>query len=147
MTDINNLAQELMRRTAWQETPETLEEDDYISLVKNGVRSLYIDTGRALQYIESNIYQEEEGILYTKTDLAADEREYVLQMSEILFFQSVQSSVNQQISYTTDAQSVANADKPYANLKDSIAERESRRVEIQTRMVRYRLTGQEGDSL
>lgn len=147
MTDINNLAHELMRRTAWQETPETLEEDDYISLVKNGVRSLYIDTGRALQYIESNIYQEEEGILYTKTDLAADEREYVLQMSEILFFQSVQSSVNQQISYTTDAQSVANADKPYANLKDSIAERESRRVEIQTRMVRYRLTGQEGDSL
>lgn len=78
MTDINNLAQELMRRTAWQETPETLEEDDYISLVKNGVRSLYIDTGRALQYIESNIYQEEEGTLYTKTDLAADEREYVL---------------------------------------------------------------------
>lgn len=147
MTDINNLAQELMRRTAWQETPETLEEDDYISLVKNGVRSLYIDTGRALQYIESNIYQEEEGTLYTKTDLAADEREYVLQVSEILFFQSVQSSVNQQISYTTDAQSVANADKPYANLKDSIAERESRRVEIQTRMVRYRLTGQEGDSL
>lgn len=78
MTDINNLAQELMRRTAWQETPETLEEDDYVSLVKNGVRSLYIDTGRAMQYIESDIYQEEEGILYTKTDLAADEREYVL---------------------------------------------------------------------
>lgn len=78
MTSINDLVQELMRRTAWQETPEALDNGDYIALVKDGVRALYVDTGRAVQYIESDVYQEENGALYLTTDLAADEREYVL---------------------------------------------------------------------
>lgn len=67
--------------------------------------------------------------------LPIDEEKYVLLVAQIAFFKKVQSDVNNIVSYTTDALSVANADKPYAHLQDTISNLENER-----RIVFYKMT-------
>lgn len=55
-------------------------------------------------------------------ELDADEYEYVLTTAEVSFYRRVQSDVNRIIGYSTDAMTITNADKPYANLSQTIAE-------------------------
>ena len=66
-----------------------------------------------------------------------DEEEYIKICSQIDFFQKVQNAYNEKVSYTTDALSVTNADKPYANLKDTIANLENERRIVYFKMVRF----------
>lgn len=72
---------------------------------------------------------------YFQPDLSIDEEKYVLLVAQILFFKKVQSDVNNIVSYTTDALSITNADKPYAHLQDTINNLENER-----RIVFYKMT-------
>ena len=110
MTDIVQMARELCQRTQWQQTPVKLTEEDYVEMARQAVRHLYVMTGRTSQY--------QEGI----TELNVDEYEYALTTAEIGFYRRVQSDVNRIIGYSTDAMSITNADKPYANISQTIAE-------------------------
>lgn len=56
-------------------------------------------------------------------------------VAQIAFFKRVQTDVNNIVSYTTDALSVANADKPYGHLQDTIGALENER-----RIVFYKMT-------
>ena len=72
-------------------------------------------------------------------DFPLDERRYIQICSLINFFAKVQSDVNNAFGYTTNALTVTNADKPYANLKDTIGNLDNERRIIYYKMVRYTL--------
>lgn len=111
MTDLERLAAELRQRTEWQETPLELADADYLEIARQAVRHLYVMTGRSVQYSSDE-----------SVTLSADEFEYVLTTAEIGFYRKVQSDVNRIIGYSTDAMTVTNADKPYANLSQTLTE-------------------------
>lgn len=127
-TVLNELVEELKDDTKWQKTPLSLTDGDYINMTKRAIRQLYVDTGRASVY-HSGLFAEniaDGKILFTE-DLPADEIEYVLICAQINFFKRVSTDVNNIVGYVTDAMSVTNADKPYANLKDTMDRLEKER--------------------
>jgi len=47
MTKANQMADELRQRTEWQQTPVELVEADYLEMVQQAIRHLYVMTGRS----------------------------------------------------------------------------------------------------
>lgn len=140
MTNITELAGELQTIVSWQRTPEELTMADFERFIVNALKTLFIDTGRALTFKKDMIITEEteeSTTIYFDYDLPIDEEKYVLLLAQIEFFKKVQSDVNNIVSYTTDALSVANADKPYAHLQDTIANLENERRIVFYKMVSY----------
>ena len=85
-------------------------------------------TGRYLQFDpESEI------------ELTADEYEYALTTAEMGFYRKVQADVNRIVGYSTDAMTITNADKPYANISQTLAELANRQRILYYKMVRYTL--------
>lgn len=137
MTNISELANELKDETRWQKTPLPLSDNDYVSIIIRALKRLYIDTGRASVFNMDMITKnDEENVCFTE-DLPIDEEEYVLLCAQIGFFNQVKTDVNNIVGYTTDALSVTNADKPYANIKDSIEKLENERRITYYKMIRY----------
>lgn len=135
---IINLAEELKSRTEWQRTPEPLLLKDYSDMIVYGIKRLYIDTGRALQF-KADYIKEVDGTQIFSENLELDEEEYVLICAQINFFKKVQADVNNIVGYTTDALTVTNADKPYVHLQDTIDKLEQERRIIYYKMVRFAL--------
>jgi len=126
MTDMQKMAQELKQRTEWQDTPVELVHEDYLEIVRQAVRHLYVMTGRYMQYDEN-----------IAIALSADEYEYVLTTAEIGFYRRVQSDVNRIVGYSTDAMTITNADKPYANISQTVNELLNRQRILYYKMTRY----------
>lgn len=137
MTNISELANELKDATRWQKTPLPLSDNDYVFIIIRALKRLYIDTGRASVFNMDMITKnDDENVCFTE-DLPIDEEEYVLLCAQIGFFNQVKTDVNNIVGYTTDALSVTNADKPYANIKDSIEKLENERRITYYKMIRY----------
>lgn len=126
MTDMQKMAQELRQRTEWQDTPVEMVEEDYLEIVRQAVRHLYVMTGRYTQYDDSS-----------EIALSADEYEYVLTTAEIGFYRRVQSDVNRIVGYSTDAMTITNADKPYANISQTVNELLNRQRILYYKMTRF----------
>ena len=126
MTDMQKMAQELKQRTEWQDTPVELVHEDYLEIVRQAVRHLYVMTGRYTQYDDSS-----------DIALSADEYEYVLTTAEIGFYRRVQSDVNRIVGYSTDAMTITNADKPYANISQTVNELLNRQRILYYKMTRF----------
>ena len=126
MTELERLAQELRQRTEWQDTPVEMTDEDYREIVRQAIRHLYVMTGRYSQYDNTEIYH-----------LSADEYEYVLTTAEIGFYRRVQSDVNRIVGYSTDAMTITNADKPYANIGQTVNELLNRQRILYYKMTRY----------
>lgn len=134
---ISRLSDELKARTEWQRTPTVLIDQDYDDLIVRGIKRLYIDTGRALEFSNSYFFVDEDGANSFLIDLKLDEEEYVLLCAQIAFFKKVQSDVNNIVGYTTDALTVTNADKPYVHLQDTIDKLEQDRRIVYYKMIRF----------
>ena len=126
MTDMQKMSQELRQRTEWQDTPVELAHEDYLEIVRQAVRHLYVMTGRYTQYDDSSAIA-----------LSADEYEYVLTTAEIGFSRRVQSDVNRIVGYSTDAMTITNADKPYANISQTVNELLNRQRILYYKMTRF----------
>lgn len=50
MTDLELLATELRQRTEWQDTPEEMTDVDFLEIVRQAIRHMYVMTGRQTQY-------------------------------------------------------------------------------------------------
>ena len=120
------MAQELRQRTEWQDTPVELAHEDYLEIVRQAVRHLYVMTGRYTQYDDSS-----------EIALSADEYEYVLTTAEIGFYRRVQSDVNRIVGYSTDAMTITNADKPYSNINQTVNELLNRQRILYYKMTRF----------
>lgn len=139
MLNVTKLAEWLRTKTEWQETPAILTDADYIGMVIDGIERLFVDTGRAMVYDENLYVTSEEGVISYDWNIPLDERRYIQICAEMNFFAKVQSDVNNSFGYSTDALTVTNADKPYANLKDTLDKLENERRIIYYKMVRYTL--------
>lgn len=137
MLNLTELAEDLKAKTYWQITPTEMEDSQYLAMVLHGLKRLFIDTGRARQYNVLNLTTLDDGSYCYEGSFEIDEEEYIKICSQIDFFQKVQNAYNEKVSYTTDALSVTNADKPYANLKDTIANLENERRIVYFKMVRF----------
>ena len=142
MLNISKIAKWLKEQTEWQETPVPVTEANYINMVIDGIERLFVDTGRSDEYDE-NLYQTIEipdgvEIIYD-ANFPLDERRYIKLCSQMNFFSKVQSDVNNTFGYSTDALTVTNADKPYANLKDTLDKLDNERRIVYYKMVRYTL--------
>lgn len=126
MTDMERMAKELHQRTEWQDTPVEVTNDDYLEIVRQAIRHLYVMTGRYAQYDEAQSFA-----------LSPDEYEYVLTTAEIGFYRRVQSDVNRIVGYSTDAMSITNADKPYANISQTVTELLNRQRILYYKMTRF----------
>ena len=129
----------LQEETAFQRLPKPITVGEYTGMVLKAIKRLYTDTGRALIYDSANYHSDEEDnewLVYNE-DLAIDEEEYVLLCAQINFFKRVQADANNLVSYSTDAMKVTGADKPYANIRNTLEELEKRRRELYYRMPRY----------
>ena len=138
MTDITNLAEQLREMTAWQKTPEVITDQQYEEMIANGIRTLFIDTGRAAKYGKYETIEQDMHLYFTY-DMMIDEEKYVMLTAQILFFQRVQTDVNNIVSYTTDALSVTQADKPYAHLQNSINDLVNERRIVYYKMSRFNI--------
>lgn len=134
MTDLNYLANEVMRRMEYQKTPSPVPHEEYVKMVINSIKELYILTGRAGTF-DFNLIDFE--LLTYDMTFGIDEIEFILVSTQISFLEKVQAGVNAQVSYTTDALSVTKADMPYKNLSGSIAELKNKRRIIFYKMVAY----------
>lgn len=136
MLNITELANELQELTAWQETPVPLGQKDYEKIVLRAVRTFFRDINRPAEYDTSLFINDVDGLMYDRTFMI-DEEEYILILCRLEFFQRVQTDVNNSFGYSTDALTVTNADKPYANLKDTIENLQHERRICFNKMVRY----------
>lgn len=142
MLNITKLAEWLKKQTEWQETPLPLTNQDYIDMVIDGIERLFVDTGRYANYDEekyTKVITEEEEYYGYDDNFPLDERRYIQICCQIGFFSKVQSDVNNTFGYSTNAITITNADKPYANLKDTIEKLDNERRIIYYKMVRYTL--------
>lgn len=135
-TSLTQMAFDLREDVSWQRTPQQLELSDYVKMIYNGLKRLYIDTARASEFTYSLNDQDGNEVIFPE-DLPIDEEEYVMVCAKIAFFRRVATDVNNIVGYTTNALSVTNADKPYNNLKDTISDLESERRTIFYKMTRY----------
>ena len=126
-TVLTELISELRDNTSWQKTPLPLIDADYVNMTKRAIRQLYVDTGRASIYHSGLFTEDADGTVSFSEDLRADEIEYILICAQINFFKRVATDVNNIVGYVTDALTVTNADKPYANLKDTMDRLENER--------------------
>jgi hypothetical protein len=139
MLNITEIAEELQEITAWQETPEILSSNDYVKIVVRAVKKFFVDINRPEEY-DMTLWttDENENTCYDRVFLL-DEEEYIRILCKIEFFKRVQTDVNNSFGYSTDALTVTNADKPYANLKNTIDDLEHERRIVFNKMVRYTL--------
>ena len=63
----------------------------------------------------------------------------MLTTAEIGFYRRVESDVNRIVGDSTDAMTITNADKPYANLSQTVAELLSRQRVLYYKMTRFTL--------
>lgn len=126
MTEIEQIAVELRQRTEWHDTPVEMADEDYQEIVRQAIRHLYVMTGRYTQYEVNRV-----------PALSADEYEYVLTTAEIGFYRRVQSDINRIVGYSTDAMTITNADKPYANISQTIRELLNRQRILYYKMTRF----------
>lgn len=145
MTDVVALAQKLNRKIKWQQVPETVDWVDQVDLITDAIETLYVISGRNHQFSEDLFEKDEDGVIISfANDMTLAEREWVLLRAQVEFYKAVQSSHDDDTSYTTDAMSVTHGDKPYEHIGQTIDRLEKEMAVIWTRMVEYNQLGVSG---
>lgn len=139
MLNINEIAEEIQEVTAWQETPEVMDETAYLKIVFRAVKKFFVDINRPEEYNAELWITDENGVTCYDRDFLIDEEEYIKILCRLEFFKRVQTDVNNSFGYSTDALTVTNADKPYANLQKTIDDLQQERRIVFNKMVRYTL--------
>jgi len=137
--NITEMAEELKELTAWQETPVVLDLGDYVKMVARALRKFFVDINHPEEYDITLYITADDGNNYYDREFLIDEEEYILSLCKIEFFQRVQTDVNNTFGYTTNALTITNADKPYANLKNTLEDLQHERRINFNKMVRYTL--------
>ena len=149
MTDLDTIAKRLFNKIKWQNVPDQVESDDLIEIICDAIRRLYVISGRTFIFSEDMfIYDTDDekrtSPKYFNYDFAIDEIEWILLESQIDFYKTCQSNVDDIFSYSTDAMTVSHADKPYKNLTETIDKLVEDRNVVWTRMVRFNQLGVAG---
>jgi hypothetical protein len=123
-TDINEIKDQLIDNFADQRTPTTYSDTDYLNFAIKGCKRLYRDTG-----LKDN-WDSEFSVDSLNRDLDINQYEYCVIASEIEILKKIRTSWNTMIGYTTNALTIANADKPFKFLTETIKEKEKELVDL-----------------
>ena len=137
MTDVAELAKRLFRRIEWQRVPDDVTREDLSQFVADGIRHLYVMTGRGTSFSEDLFGMEGDLVVSFAREMPLDEQEYALISAEIDFYAKVQSTVDDLTSYTTDAMSVSHGDKPFANLQKKLEDLRQKQTRLWYAMGRF----------
>ena len=122
MTSLIDIQNELVGNVKFQVVPIPMTLEDYASFTLQGVRRLYVDEG-----IEDSFLAEYDKTTNTLSrNLSLTEQEYAWTCAEINFRNQIKDDLANITGFTTDALSITNADKPYANAKGTIQALEDR---------------------
>ena len=141
MTNITDIAHRLFRKIKWQEVPEEVHHEDLVDLVCDAIRKLYVISGRTFMFSEDLFIEGEQNDIVFQNDMEIDEVEWVLLESQIEFYKTCQSNVDDLTSYTTDAMAVTHGDKPFKNIGETIDRLKEEQNTIWYRMVRFNQLG------
>lgn len=141
MTNITDIAHRLFRKIKWQEVPEEVNHEDLVDLVCDAIRKLYVISGRTFTFSEDLFIEGDQNDIVFQNDMEIDEVEWVLLESQIEFYKTCQSNVDDLTSYTTDAMAVTHGDKPFKNIGETIDRLKAEQNVIWTRMVRFNQLG------
>ena len=145
MTDIVALTHRLYKEIKLQRVPYTVHWSDQIDYITNGIRHLYVVTGRELQFSESMFECDESGhICSFANDLSLAESEWVLLDAQISFFRWVQTGHTEDTSYSTDAMTVTHGEKPFEHIGQRIYDLEKLQNNYLSRLVRSNQLGVSG---
>lgn len=139
MLNATEMANELQELVAWQETPVALQDSDYLKIILRGVKRFFVDINHPNDYNIENWTTDEGGNTFYDYEFNVTEETYIMLLCKLEFFKRVQTDVNNAFGYSTDALTVTNADKPYANLKNTVDDLEHERRIVFNKMVAYTL--------
>jgi len=122
MTSLTEIQEDLISKVKFQKTPIPMTDSDYLIFVTKGVKRFYVDAGIEDNFV-SDFDKTSGTILRT---LTLTESEYATICAEIAFRNQIKDDLAEIVSYSTNALSVSNGDKPYKNLKETIDVLESR---------------------
>lgn len=137
MTDITVLARRLYKQIRWQNVPEEMTREDLTEFIADAIRHLYVMTGRGLSFRDDWLVCENGMYTLFSQTLPADEQEYVVVTAMLDFYRLAQTSVDQLVSYTTDAFSLSHGDKPFQNINTMIQDAERLQRNLWFKMTRY----------
>ena len=145
MTDVVALAQRLYRKINQQTTPEPVGWVDLVHMIEDAIEDLYVISGRALLFDDDLFETDESGnVCNFAEDLALDEKKWVILKAQIEFYKWVQASVDDSVSYTTDAMAVTHGDKPYEHIGETIDKLKAELDRVWYTMTRYNQLGVAG---
>lgn len=133
---LTKMADELRTLVEYQQTPRVITQDEYQAMILHGIKRLLIDTGRAAEFDPEKLIAEGNDIIYN-ADFGIDEIEYIMLVAQMRFFGMIRASVNAMVSYSTNALTVTQGDKPYANITGTLKELENERRIVYYKMVGY----------
>ena len=139
MLNLNEMADELNELVAWQETPTMLEHSDYLKIILRGVKRFFVDINHPNDFNLEYLTTDDDGNVFYAYNFNATEETYIMLLCKLEFFKRVQTDVNNTFGYSTDALTITNADKPYANLKNTVDDLEHERRIVFNKMVAYTL--------
>lgn len=140
MLNITEMANELQEFFATQETLETLEHSDYVKVVVRAVKQFFVDINHPQEYNITSWTTDDDGYTVYDRDFLLDEEAYIMILCKIEFIERLQHEVNvEAMSYATNAITVSNADKPFANLQSTLDKLRLDRITAFNKMVRYTL--------
>lgn len=140
-TYINELVDTLSTLTEYQSTLTPMGNEEYTFFIKEAIKELYIDTNRPSSFNKDMFAIDEDGNPIFTQDLNIIEERYVIVCAQIGFYRKVQKEKDDVVSWSTDAMTVTNADKPFANIQASINDLENERRKLFYKMTRYSLEG------
>lgn len=114
-----------------------LSEDDYFTLFKQGVRRMFIDTGRATLFKSSSVSTSADSL---SVDLSEAEQEYIILAARIAFFRQMLADAtggDHVTQHKTDALTVVFSDKTAANISQMIADLELRLTDLFHKMPQF----------
>jgi hypothetical protein len=121
-TSLQPLLTQFKSNVKFQQTPIPYFDEDYTSLLIQGIKRLYIDEGN-----DDNFLTEyDEDLEQINRNLSLTEQEYIIIASEIALKNQVKLDYQTIVSYSTDSLSITKADAPYRNISEEIKELESR---------------------
>lgn len=138
MTDLREIYEEFLMLTGRYSPLVPLSEADKFIIFKRGVRRMFIDTGRAEDYVPSRITMETLGNV--DYEMGQDELYYVLLAAQIAFYKQMAADVSQPNRITqhkTDALTVTFSDKTSGELVGRIADLENELREVYHKMPQF----------
>jgi hypothetical protein len=122
VTSLVDIKLDLIVNVKFQKTPIVMTDADYLIFTIKGVKRFYVDAGIEKSFTID--FNKTANTIARTLDLI--ELEYATICAEIAFRTQIKDDLADIVSFSTNALSVSNGDKPYINSRNTIIELETR---------------------